>query len=206
VTTLLLLRHAAHDWLGRGIAGRLAGVSLNDEGRLQAQALALAQRTQTPIDAIYSSPRQRARETAVPLAQRLELPVTLAPEFDEIDFGGWTGWTFEQLRQEGARWREWVERRSAARPPGGECFADVARRAMAGAERLAGLHPARNVLVVSHGDVIKALLATCLGLSLDSLERFDVAPASLSVIARTQGDAWRVTGINRTPTEPSPLR
>jgi broad specificity phosphatase PhoE len=202
VTTLLLIRHAAHDWLGRGIPGRLPGVVLNGEGQLQARDLALWLRA--PVDAIYCSPQERARETAAPLAERLELPVVIAPEFDEVDFGEWTGWTFDRLREQGERWREWVERKSVAAPPGGESLAAVAQRAVAGAERLARLHP-RTVLVVSHGDVIKALVATCLGLSLDHLERFDVAPVSLSTLSRT-GNAWRLLCLNASPTGPSPLR
>jgi broad specificity phosphatase PhoE len=202
VTTLLLVRHAAHDWLGRGIPGRLPGVTLNGEGQLQARDLSL--RIAARVDAIYSSPQERARETAAPLAERLELPVVIAPEFDEIDFGEWTGWTFERLRAQGERWREWVEHKSVASAPGGESLAAVARRTTAGAERLARLHPDQWVLVVSHGDVIKALVAACLGLSLDGLERFDVAPASLTVLARA-GDGWRLLCLNASPTGPSPL-
>jgi broad specificity phosphatase PhoE len=203
VTTLLLVRHAAHDWLGRGIPGRLPGVVLNGEGQLQARDLSM--HIGARVDAIYSSPQQRARETAAPLAERLELPVVIAPEFDEVDFGEWTGWTFERLRGEGERWREWCEHKSVASPPGGESLAMVTLRALSGAQRLARLHPEQSVLVVSHGDVIKALIASCLALSLDHLERFDVAPASLSAVARTQ-DAWRVMCVNASPTGPSPLR
>jgi broad specificity phosphatase PhoE len=203
VTTLLLVRHAAHDWLGRGIPGRLPGVMLNGEGQLQAHDLAL--RLAARVDAIYSSPQERARETAAPLAERLDLAVVIAPEFDEIDFGDWTGWSFERLRQQGERWREWVERKSVAAAPGGESLAAVTQRALAGAERLARLHPDQSVLVVSHGDVIKALVASCLGLSLDHLERFEVAPASVCALSRTH-EAWRVLCVNASPTGPSPLR
>jgi broad specificity phosphatase PhoE len=203
VTTLLLVRHAAHDWLGRGVPGRLPGVVLNGEGQLQARDLAL--RIGVRVDAIYSSPQERARETAVPLAEKLGLPVVIAPEFDEVDFGEWTGWSFERLREQGERWREWCERKSIASAPGGESLRAVAERAHAGAERLARLHADRSVLVFSHGDVIKALIATCLGLSLDHLERFDIAPVSLSALARIH-DTWRVQCINASPTGPSPLR
>jgi broad specificity phosphatase PhoE len=200
---LLLVRHAAHDWLGRGIPGRLPGVVLNGEGQMQARDLAL--RLGAHVDAIYSSPQQRARETAAPLAERLELPVVIAPEFDEVDFGEWTGWSFERLRGQGELWREWCDRKSIAGPPGGESLTAVTQRALDGAKRLARSHPDQSVLVVSHGDVIKALIAYCLGLSLDYLERFDVAPASLSALSRTQ-DGWQVMCVNASPTGPSPLR
>jgi broad specificity phosphatase PhoE len=201
VTTLLLVRHAAHDWLGRGVPGRLPGVALNDEGRSQAREL--AQRLEgVRIDAIYSSPQQRARETVAPLASQLHLPVAIANEFDEIDFGGWTGRGFADLEGgDPALWHRWVERRSIAQPPGGEAFAQVAQRVMAGMKRLRDLHPRQSVLVLSHGDVIKAALACCLAMSLDNLERFDIAPASLSVLA-AQGEGWKVRVINQALTGP----
>ena len=196
MTRLLLVRHAAHDWLGRGIPGRMAGVSINDEGRLQAQALA-PRLASAGIDAIYSSPQQRTRETVAPLATRLALPVEIAPEFDEIDFGDWTGRQFSELeRDDAALWHRWIEQRSTAQPPGGEAFGQVARRAMAGLERLRQLHPDQTVLVLSHGDVIKAALASCLGMSLDQLERFDIDPASMSVVA-SAGHGWKVRLINQ---------
>jgi len=196
VTTLLLVRHAAHDWLGRGIPGRLPGVGLNEEGRSQAQALA-RHLADAEIDAIYSSPQQRALETVAPLASRLAMPVEIANEFDEIDFGEWTGSSFADLeREDAALWRQWVERRSTAQPPGGEAFAQVAQRALAGMGRLRDLHPHQTVLVLSHGDVIKAALACCLAMSLDNLERFDIAPASMSVL-NTSGKDWKVRVVNQ---------
>jgi probable phosphoglycerate mutase len=188
VTTFLLVRHAAHDWLGRGIAGRLPGVSLNEEGRHQAEALCL-RLAELPIAKICCSPQPRTQETATPIAARLQLPIRIEPAFDEIDFGAWTGRTFDQLRAEGDAWEHWVHRRSTARPPGGEAFADVPARAMAALRTLQQEHPDGHVLVVSHGDLIKAVLATCLGLSLDHLERFDIAPASTSVLA--MGADWQ---------------
>jgi broad specificity phosphatase PhoE len=199
VTRLLLVRHAAHDWLGRGLAGRLPGVGLNAQG--QAQAHELARRLKTRVDTICSSPQQRALETAAPVAARLGLPVIVASEFDEIDFGQWTSRSMAELAALGAVWQEWVERRSTATPPGGEPFSRVATRVVAGAQRLHTQYPGHCILVFSHGDVIKALLASCLGLSLDDLERFDLAPASLSVIA-IQGGSWQIKLVNQALTGP----
>lgn len=196
MTKVLLVRHAAHDWLSRGIPGRMAGVGLNALGRSQAQELA-HRLAGVRIDAIYSSPQQRARETVAPLASLRAMPVESAPEFDEIDFGDWTGRAFSDLESgDCERWRRWVERRSAAQPPAGEAFAQVAQRAMAGLQRLRRQHEDQTVLVLSHGDVIKAALASCLGLSLDNLERFDVEPASVSVVAAA-GGAWKVLALNQ---------
>ncbi len=186
MTTFLLVRHADHDWVGRGFAGRLPDVSLNVRGREQARELVARLRAQ-PIDAIYCSPQPRTQQTAQPLAAARGMEIQVEAAFDEVDLGDWQGCTFQEVRDQEA-WREWLERRSTARPPGGEAFADVPKRAMAGLRTLVGRHPDRYVLVVSHGDVIKAMIASCLGLSLDLLEGFDVAPASVSVLA--MGEGW----------------
>jgi broad specificity phosphatase PhoE len=95
-TTFFLLRHAAHDRLGRVLCGRMAGVSLSEAGR--SQALKLAERvSRETVTAIYSSPLERARETAAPIAARLGLEVEVAPEINEIGFGDWSGLTFDEL-------------------------------------------------------------------------------------------------------------
>jgi broad specificity phosphatase PhoE len=197
VTTFLLVRHAAHDWLGCGIAGRLQGVSLNAAGREQAEAL--VRRLQAMrVDAIYCSPQARTRETVAPLARSRGLEVGIDDAFDEIDFGEWMGRTFDELRQQGEAWTRWCERRGSAQPPGGEPFASVARRAKEGLDALRQRHPDQHVLVASHGDVIKAAVAVQLGLSLDHLERFDIAPASLSVLE--MGEGWsRLKLLNEVP-------
>lgn len=186
MTTFLLARHADHDWLGRGFAGRMAGVSLNARGREQARELVQRLRGR-PLDAIYCSPQPRTHQTAQPLAAERGMDILTDAAFDEVDLGDWQGRTFDEVQGQEA-WLHWLERRSSARPPGGEAFADVSRRAMEGLRALVARHPDGQVLLVSHGDVLKAMVASCLGLSLDLLERFDIAPASVSVLA--MGDGW----------------
>ena len=192
-TTLLLIRHAAHDLLGKAVAGRASGLSLNAHGR--EEALQLAERLSTaPIAAVYSGPLERVRETAAPLAQRLGLTPRVDAGLHEIDFGAWTGRTFAELDAD-AMWPVWVNRRSEAHPPGGETIPAVQRRIIDTIERLRRAHGAEMVALVSHGDVIKAALAAYLGMSLDGLERFDIAPASVSILAC--GDGWsKVTQLN----------
>lgn len=186
MTTFLLARHAAHDWLGRGFAGRLPDVSLNEQGRRQSQELAERLRG-VPVDAIYCSPQPRTHQTAQPLAVERGLTIRTDAAFDEVDLGAWAGRTFDEVRDQPA-WQHWLDHRSAAQPPGGERFADVELRASAGLRALARRHPGEHVLVVSHGDVLKAMIASGLGLSLDLLERFDIAPASISILA--MGEDW----------------
>jgi broad specificity phosphatase PhoE len=193
VTTIVLVRHAAHDWLGRGLVGRLGGVSLNAQGWLQSEAL-VRRLEGWPLHAIYSSPQPRATQTVAALAGRRRLRVQVAPAFDEIDFGAWTGRSFDSLHPDPA-WQAWNEYRSIGCPPGGEPFAQVRERAVGAMAQLVRRHPDRTVLVASHADVIKAVLATVLQMSLDHLERLDVAPASVSVV--DAGEAWeRVLLVN----------
>lgn len=189
MTTFLLVRHGAHDWLGRGLAGRLPGVSLNARGWLQAEQL--VQRLEgRDIAAIYSSPQPRARQTVAPLAGRRKLPIRDLEAFDEIDFGEWTGREFDALWHEDYhRWRQWCEHRSVACPPGGEPFSGVRLRVLEGLEWLGLRYPAGTVLIASHADVIKSAVASALQMSLDELERFEIAPASLSVLEA--GEGWQ---------------
>ncbi|MDB5905304.1 MAG: hypothetical protein JWM26_4182 [Betaproteobacteria bacterium] len=195
MTTLLLVRHASHALVGKALAGRSEGVRLDERGRRQADLL--SQRLAAwSITAVYTSPRERAAETATPLARRLGLDLRIDRAFDEIDFGDWTGKSFDELAHDPA-WPLWVDRRSVAQPPNGERFADVQRRALEGIDRLRGKHADETIAIFSHGDVIKSMLAHFLGISLDHLERFDLAPASVSIVAA--GDGWaQVKLINDT--------
>jgi probable phosphoglycerate mutase len=187
VTTFWLLRHAAHDWLGRGIAGRQPDVSLNAAGEAQAQGL-VQRFAAVPLAAICCSPQPRTQQTAAPLARSRGLTPEVVEGVDEVDMGDWEGRSFDELRALGEPWRHWVERRASAHPPGGEPFAGVARRAMGALRILSARHPDEHVMVVSHGDVLKSIVADALGLSLDHLERFDIAPASATVLA--MGEDW----------------
>lgn len=187
MTRLLLVRHGHHDWVGRGIAGRLPDVHLSTAGLREAESL-VARLQAEPLAAIYSSPQPRARETAAPLAGVRGLAVQIAPEFDEIDFGEWQGLSFEELDQQHRdAWQHWVERRGTSTPPGGEPFAGVPRRVLLGIERVCSEQAQGTVAVFSHGDVIKVAVAEHLGISLDDLERFDIAPTSITVFERGAG-------------------
>jgi probable phosphoglycerate mutase len=193
VTTFLLVRHAAHDWLGRGLAGRQPGVSLNPQGWEQAEEL-VRRLEGRAIDAIYSSPQPRAMQTVAPLSGRRRLKVQVADAFDEIDFGEWSGRDFESLRDD-ERWRHWNFHRGWAQAPGGEVFEQVRQRAVQGLAQLCKRHPDGSVLVASHADVIKAMLASVLQMPLDALGCFEIDPASVSVVQMGEG-WWRVTLLN----------
>ncbi|WP_338661506.1 histidine phosphatase family protein [Pararoseomonas sp. SCSIO 73927] len=191
--TLLLLRHAAHDRVGSTLCGRMPGVTLGETGRAQAAALA-GHLGRAGIEAVHSSPMERARETAAPVASRLGLDVRTDETFTEIDFGAWTGRSFDSLHDD-PDWARWNTQRATAATPGGETMAGAQARAVAGAERLRAANPEGRIAVVSHADVIKAVLAHFLRLSLDQIHRFEIAPASISAIALWDGDG-KVLSMN----------
>ena len=180
MTTLLLVRHALCDHVGDRLAGRAAGVRLNAEGRSQGAQLA-ERLADVGVEAVYTSPLERARETAEIIAARVRAPVMEHPELTEIDFGEWTGKSFGELAPLDA-WRRFNDSRATALVPGGECMADAQRRALRAIEEIASGHPESVIVTVSHADVIKAVLAFHLRMSLDDILRFDVAPASVSVV------------------------
>lgn len=197
-TTVYLVRHAAHDRVDSVLCGRMPGVGLGETGRWQAEALAgwFAGRVPAPVDAVWTSPVQRARETAEPIAGRLGLLAWACDGLCEIDFGDWTGRRFDDLGND-PLWGRWNEARSDARPPGGESMAEAQARALGELERAREEHPDGGVVLVSHGDVIKAVVAGVLGLSLDAHARFDIAPASVSALAVWDGGG-KVLRMNET--------
>ena len=195
MTVLLLIRHAHTDAAGKRLTGWARGVHLNDRGRLEAQTLA-DRLAELPIRAVYSSPLERCRETAGPLARRLGLPIVTRRELLEVDYGDWTGRPISGLRRT-KRWRTVQQAPSRARFPGGESLLEVQTRASAEVERIALAHPADAVAVVSHADVVRVLLAHYLGMPLDGLQRLGVEPASVSVLALADGHT-RLLKVNDT--------
>jgi len=175
-----LVRHAAHGLLGRVLTGRQPGVSLSAEGRAQAGRLA-GRLALEPIRAVQTGPLERARETAAPIAARLNLAPEVAPALNEIDFGAWTGRPFDALDGD-PDWARWNATRSLARPPGGETMLEVQARMTAHIEGLRAAYRDAAVALVSHCDVIRATLLHYLGVSTDHYDRIAVDPASLSTI------------------------
>ena len=198
MTVFYLLRHGEPSVFGR-INGRLPGVGLSDKGR--GEITAVAERLAVEkIDAIYASPLQRTRETAEILAERLALPVLYREDVIELDFGEWTGLTADQIRKD-ERWHMWSNCRSIATIPGGESWRKVQDRVVHALFDLKRLHPEESVVVVSHGDVIRAGLLFALGMPLDFGSRLEVGLASLSTI-RLDSSGIRVLALNDRPRQP----
>jgi broad specificity phosphatase PhoE len=195
MTVFHLVRHGEPAIFGR-INGRTAGIGLSERGRAEARLVADRLAGENPA-ALYASPLQRTRETAEILAARLGLPVVCRDELIELDFGEWTGLSFDQVRAD-PRWPPWQSCRSIAAIPGGESWRQVQERVVGALFDLRRAHPEGNIVVVSHGDVIRAALLFALGMPLDFYARLEIGIASLSTI-RIDDLGLRVTTLNERP-------
>ena len=194
MTTFYLIRHAVNDYLGRAIAGRLPNVHLNAEGQGQAERLA-AGFDLGVIERIFSSPMDRCLETAAPLARRFGLKMEIDPGLNELDFGDWTDGTLAELSEQTA-WKRWHAFRSGARMPGGERMIEVQARAVVAIHALAEQFREGKLALVTHADVVRALLLYYLGSPLDFINRVEITPASVSALTLTE-DSVQVLCVNR---------
>ncbi|NBJ10974.1 histidine phosphatase family protein [Microvirga arsenatis] len=180
-TTFFLVRHAAHDRVGTVLCGRMPGVHLGARGKAQTERLA-ERFARANVACILSSPLERAVETAEPIAARLGLPFDTCSALAEIDFGRWSGMSFETLAGD-PHWTSWNTSRSTNRPPEGETMLETQARIVGIMEDLRRRYAGQSIILVSHSDVIKAALLYHLGLPIDAYARLDVEPASISTLA-----------------------
>jgi alpha-ribazole phosphatase len=183
MTRVYLLRHGevAVEY-HRTFGGRI-DMDLSPRGREQAKALAGYLR-RVKFDAIYASPMKRAQQTLAPLAAefRALTPVTLA-DLREVDFGEWTGHTWEQVQEKfGAHAFDWLEKMDQAAIPGGESAAHFRARVEPCLKKILAAHPGQTTAVVCHGGVIRMLLSLLLGMPFTLTARFEIEYASATVI------------------------
>ena len=180
--TLLLIRHGENDYLKKNrLPGRLPDIHLNEHGREQAAALAESLKA-APIRAIYSSPLERAVETAEPLAQALGLAIQVRPGLLDTDVGEWEGLHLKKLRKL-PLWKQVQELPSQVRFPGGESFLELQERLVREIDAIRRAHKQKDMLaVVFHSDPIKLVLAHFLGLPLDNFQKLSVAAGSVSIL------------------------
>lgn len=190
---VLLVRHATTPEVGRILTGRSGGVSLSEIGRAEAAHLARRLGGER-LDAIRTSPRERAAETAAAIAENRALAPEVAFDLDEIDFGTFTGRSFAELEGD-PDWRHWNEARDVARPPGGESMAEAQGRILRQLEAVRDAFAGGTVALVSHADMIKAAVAHVLDLSLSAIHRFEIGPAS---VTRVLVERWgmRLLSLN----------
>lgn len=201
MSTLLLVRHAQSTANADGVlAGRLPGYPLSDKGHDQARRLAETLSI-APIKAVYTSPIERCEQTAHQVASRHDLVPRTEPDLAECDYGEWSGQQLVDLAQR-SEWSVIQNSPSQAAFPGGESLLDMSHRAASAVQRLR-----RDVetehgqdavwALCSHGDVIKGIVAHCLGLHLDLFQRLLISTASVSAIS-WQGQQPCLSLFNRT--------
>jgi probable phosphomutase (TIGR03848 family) len=196
-TTVLLVRHGSTATTGKILPGRAPGLHLSEKGRAQASAVAarLSELAKKPA-ALYSSPLERTKETAAPLASALHLKTQLDRGLLECDFGAWTGKRLSTLSKR-AEWRSVQNSPSSFRFPNGESFSEMQLRIWSTIERLAAKHRNRTIVAVSHADPIKAAVTYAQGVPLDLFQRTVISPCSLTAIVLTNG-APLVLCVNNT--------
>lgn len=188
MSTVLLVRHGRSTANADGIlAGRNPGIDLDDRGREQATAVG-ERLAEAPLAAVVSSPMERCQQTAGLI--RPDLPPVLEDRLTECDYGAWSGRKLTELAGE-ELWRTVQSQPSAARFPEGESLPEMAARSVQAIrdwdERITAEHgPDAMWLAVSHGDVIKSIVADALGLHLDLYQRVVVDPASVTIIQYAQ--------------------
>ncbi len=182
---LFLVRHALTPVTGSVLIGRLAGYPLSEKGR--GQAAATGQRlANAPLKAVYSSPMERCVETAGAVAVHHKLKVETVDELAEIDYGTWQGRTLKSLY--GVKgWSQLRARPADFRFPGGETIREAQTRGMVAVDRLRVRHKDKAVVVCSHCDMIKLIVAGCLGLGIDLYDRINIAPASITTLHLSEG-------------------
>ena len=181
MTTFLLIRHGETDAVGRSIMGWAPGWRLNENGRRQVERLAVRLK-ELPIQAIYTSPLERAVETAEAIARHHGITPQADDDFGEFHAGEFQGVAIAELDQRDD-WRRFNAFRSGTRAPGGEIALETQTRVVRKIIEFGNKHRDQTVAIVSHGDPLRTAIAYFMGIPLDMLLRFEVHPASLSVLS-----------------------
>ncbi|MFQ5942728.1 MAG: histidine phosphatase family protein [Anaerolineales bacterium] len=201
MTAIYLIRHGQNDYVEKGkLAGRLPGVHLNTVGKDQAAQTAEALR-KVKLQGVYSSPLERAIETADEIAAVQGLKVNALQGLGEVNIGRWEGLSLRAARRR-KLWPTIQQSPSLARFPDGESFLEAQARMV---ETLEGLRAQHSGVIacISHADPIKLAIAYYIGLPIDSFQRLNVDPASISELDIEKGSA-RLIRLNVILRSPSP--
>lgn len=195
MTRFLFIRHASCGLKSEMIAGWMSGIHLNEIGKQQAEELAV-RLAPAHLAAIYSSPLERAQETAEPIARLANLEVTLRERLGEVKCGDWTGAKFNELDHL-KEWRQFESFRSSVRIPNGETIVEVQARVVSEMLEIEKQHEGAAVAIVTHGDVIRCALAHFAGIPIDLSLRLQIDAASISIIELGE---WgpRISKLNAT--------
>jgi len=195
--TLFLIRHGENDFLVKNrLPGHIPGIHLNKRGREQAATLAETL-SQLPIKAIYSSPLERAVETAEPLARSLELGIQLQTGLIDTDVGEWEGHSWKALSRN-RLWKVIQQTPSQFLFPGGETFVHAQERVVSALDAIASAYKDELIAVVFHADPIKLAVAHYLGLPLDNFQRLSASTGSVSIL-KIDGSDVKILAFNLIP-------
>jgi probable phosphomutase (TIGR03848 family) len=189
-TRIVLVRHAVTAETGSKLSGRAPGIDLSETGRGQAEQ-AGERLAPVPVAAVYASPIERTTQTAELIAKHHGIPVQPLPGVIEADYGEWTGEKLSDLMKLDL-WKTVQVAPSRVRFPQGEAMVAMQARMVEAIEALAADHPGETIVVVSHADPIKAVVAHFTGLPLDLFQRIAVSPASVTVLELGQFGATLV--------------
>ncbi|MEO8163681.1 MAG: MSMEG_4193 family putative phosphomutase [Ilumatobacteraceae bacterium] len=179
-----MVRHGQTSTTGKVLPGRAAGLHLSGTGRAEAEAVAARLRELKKVAAIYSSPLERARETASPIAAALKIKVQIHKGLVECDFGDWTGARLSTLMKK-PEWKSVQRAPSSFRFPNGESFTEMQTRIVTALDDIRSRHRGKVVVCVSHADPIKSAVAHSIGSHLDLFQRIVISTCSVSAIAFT---------------------
>jgi probable phosphoglycerate mutase len=180
-TTVFFVRHVPHSLQDQMQVGRMDGITLGEDAPPRLARLAERFKLEN-LAAVYASPIHRTQVTAHAIADPKGLEVQTRDGLIEIDAGEWEGKTFEEMQAD-PRHHPWNTARSVNRIPGGETMLEMQVRMISVVEEARRAHPGEKVLLVSHGDPIKAALLYLVGLPIDSYDKITVDPASISTVA-----------------------
>lgn len=187
-TRFVLVRHAACAQTDSVLLGRSVDAPLGARGRAQASALAWQLARERPV-VVATSPRLRARQTAIAIAAHADCAMFAFDALDEVDFGSWCGQSFATLARD-PHWQRWNTQRGLAATPAGETIVRVRARATTCLRALADRFGAHTIVVVTHAEVIRTLLLRACRKPANSYWQIDVPPASTTTLS-LRGDEFR---------------
>ena len=195
-TLVLFVRHGTTPTTGKVLPGRARGLHLSEQGREQAQRAAARIAEVGKIAAVYSSPLERARETAAPIARLARKTKRIERGLIECDLGAWTGLSLRRLMKK-PEWSIVQRSPSTFRFPGGESFTEMQSRMVGTVDAIRRRHPGRAIVCVSHADTIKAAVAHATGTPLDLFQRIVISTCSVTAILYSDGGPVVIT-VNST--------
>lgn len=187
------MRHATCAQMDSVLLGRSVDVPLDERGEGQARFVA-KRLLAVPQLVVESSPRRRTRHTAGIIAAQRDTVVRIVPQMDEVDFGSWSGQTFEALATD-PQWRRWNKYRAVSRTPAGDSIRDVQERVLTHFRKLAQMFDQETIAIVTHAEVIRSVVLLALRAPIDDYYRFEIEPASVTRL-NVDGSQLRLDSVN----------